>query len=63
MCHQWSGIPAARNAVAWDRHSKKSNFLFVDGHVEALPVEATFNPGAGINLWNPSLAKSGAVQK
>jgi len=57
MCHQWSGIPAARNAVASDRHSKKSNYLFVDGHVEALPVEATINPALGVNLWNPSLAK------
>lgn len=57
MCHQWTGIPAARNAVAGERHSKKSNCLFVDGHVRALSVEATFNPGAGINLWNPSIAK------
>lgn len=57
MCHQWSGITAARNAVAWNRHSNKSNCLFVDGHVETLAVEATFNPGPAINLWNPSLAK------
>lgn len=57
MCHQWTGTQAARNAVAWDRHLKKSNFLFVDGHVESAPVEATFNPLSGINLWNPSLAK------
>lgn len=57
MCHQWAGTQAARNALAWDRHSKKSNYLFVDGHVEALPVEATFNPGADVNLWNPSLAR------
>lgn len=57
MCHQWTSTSTAKSAVAWDRHSKKSNYLFVDGHVEALPVEATFNPGLGINLWNPSLAR------
>lgn len=57
MCHEWSSLNAARNAVAWDRHSKKSNYLFVDGHVESLRVEDTFDPAQGVNLWNPSLAK------
>jgi prepilin-type processing-associated H-X9-DG protein/prepilin-type N-terminal cleavage/methylation domain-containing protein len=55
MCHQWSGVGAARHAVAHDRHAGKSNFLFVDGHVEALPVEATFN-SRDENRWNPSVA-------
>jgi len=57
MCHQWSGTPAARNALSFDRHAKKSNFLFADSHVDTLLVEATFDPGNGINLWNPSLAR------
>jgi len=57
MCHQWSTVNAARNALDATRHGKTSNYLFADGHAESLPVEATFNPGAGINLWNPSLAK------
>lgn len=56
MAHQWSSLAAARNAVASDRHSGKANYAFVDGRVEALPVEKTFNPNEGINLWNPSLA-------
>ncbi len=55
MCHQWSGIGAARNAIAHDRHAGKSNYLFVDGHVECLPVEATF-VSREQNRWNPSVA-------
>lgn len=57
MCHQWSGVNAAKNALAHERHQGKSNFLFVDGHVETLPPEQTINPTAGVNLWNPSLAR------
>ena len=57
MCHQWSGTNAARNALSFDRHSKASNFLFVDGHVDRLPVEFTFDPAQGIDLWNPSKAR------
>lgn len=36
MCHQWSSEDAVRQAVNWERHSKKSNFLFADGHAETL---------------------------
>lgn len=55
MCHQWSSVNAAKNAVAHERHSGKSNFLFVDGHVETLPVSNTFKSRTE-NLWNPSTA-------
>lgn len=55
MCHQWSSSNAAKNAVAYDRHSGKSNFLFVDGHVATLPVADTFTSRTK-NLWNPSVA-------
>lgn len=55
MCHQWSSVAAARNAVAHDRHAGRANYLFVDGHVESLPVDATFTSREQ-NLWNPSLA-------
>ena len=55
MCHQWSGPVAARRAVAHDRHNGRANYLFVDGHVECLPVEATFTSRTE-NLWNPSVA-------
>jgi prepilin-type N-terminal cleavage/methylation domain-containing protein/prepilin-type processing-associated H-X9-DG protein len=57
MCHQWSSVTAARNALDSTRHGKTSNFLFVDGHAESLGMQATFDPPAGINLWNPSLAR------
>jgi prepilin-type N-terminal cleavage/methylation domain-containing protein/prepilin-type processing-associated H-X9-DG protein len=57
MCHQWSGTAAARNAVSFDRHAKKANFLFADGHVDPLLVETTFAPLQGTDLWNPSKAR------
>lgn len=56
MCHLWTTTKAASNAIDSSRHGKTSNFLFVDGHVESLPVEATFYPAKRINLWNPGLA-------
>ncbi len=55
MCHQWSRINAARNAVKHDRHRGKSHFLFVDGHVELLKVQDTFTHITN-NRWNPAAA-------
>jgi len=55
MCHQWSSAGAAKNAVAYDRHTGCSNYLFVDGHVESLTIEQTFI-SRGKNMWNPSAA-------
>jgi prepilin-type N-terminal cleavage/methylation domain-containing protein/prepilin-type processing-associated H-X9-DG protein len=57
MCHLWSKLKAAENAVAYDRHGSDSHYLFVDGHVEPLKLEETFDPAAKRNLWNPSLAE------
>lgn len=59
MCHLWSGLGSARTALDTTRHGSKAGayYVFVDGHVEALDVEATFNPATGANLWNPSLAQ------
>lgn len=57
MCHQWSTTRAVTNAVDTLRHGKKSNYAFVDGHVESMEGVDTFNPAKGINLWNPSLAR------
>lgn len=56
MCHQWTSLKGATNAVDTLRHSNKSNYLFVDGHVESLPIEGTYDPKTGLNRWNPSLA-------
>lgn len=55
MCHQWSSAGAAKNAVAFDRHAGRSNYLFVDGHVESLTVDQTFSSKRR-NMWNPSAA-------
>jgi prepilin-type processing-associated H-X9-DG protein len=57
MCHQWSGLQAAKNALNHTVHSGKANYLFLDGHVELLRVEETFDPGRKINRWNPMLAR------
>lgn len=57
MCHQWSGVQAAKNALNHAIHDGKANYLFLDGHVETLRVEDTFDPARNINRWNPSLAR------
>lgn len=57
MCHQWSGVQAAKNALNHAIHDGKANYLFLDGHVETLRVEDTFDPARKINRWNPSLAR------
>ena len=57
MCHLWGKLKAAENAVAFDRHGSDAHYLFVDGHVEPLRLEETFDPAAKRNLWNPSLAE------
>jgi len=56
MCHQWSGIQGAKNALNHAVHGGRANYLFLDGHVEMLRVDETFAPSAGNNRWNPSLA-------
>lgn len=57
MCHQWSGLAGARNALDSKRHGKTSNYLFVDGHAECLAVESTFDPSKLLDKWNPSKAR------
>lgn len=57
MCHQWSGIQAAKNALNYRIHDGKANYVFVDGHVETIKVEETIDPARNINRWNPSLAR------
>jgi prepilin-type N-terminal cleavage/methylation domain-containing protein/prepilin-type processing-associated H-X9-DG protein len=55
MAHFWEEGGAGYD-VDIDRHDGKSQFAFADGHIELLPIGKTFDPAAGINLWNPSLA-------
>lgn len=56
MCHFWSSLRGAQNSVRVDKHDGKAHFLYVDGRVERQRVEETFDPAAGLNRWNPSLA-------
>jgi prepilin-type processing-associated H-X9-DG protein len=56
MCHQWSNIRGASNAVAAGRHKGRANYLFADGHIEAMALSQTFISRTN-NLWNPSVAR------
>lgn len=39
----WDGsLEYAKSFIAWDRHLGQSNYLFVDGHVETLDFEQTY---------------------
>jgi prepilin-type processing-associated H-X9-DG protein len=58
MAHFWEGS-AEGGEVDAGRHGGRSHFAFADGHVEMLPVEATFDPELGIDRWNPGRAGSG----
>ena len=52
----WEGaIEYARQFVAWDRHKKKSNYLFADGHAEGLAFEQTYQ-WPEICCWYPEAA-------
>jgi prepilin-type N-terminal cleavage/methylation domain-containing protein/prepilin-type processing-associated H-X9-DG protein len=48
----WLSTQDVRNVVDHERHDGKSNYLFVDGHVETLRLDETWLPGE-VNLWNP----------
>ncbi|MFA5292454.1 MAG: prepilin-type N-terminal cleavage/methylation domain-containing protein [Phycisphaerae bacterium] len=53
---QWFyNIKLAKGQIAWDRHSKKSNYLFADGHAEMLKFEDTYS-WPGNCLWFPECA-------
>ena len=53
----WLTVADAENDVAWQRHKQKSNYAFVDGHVELRAIASTFDPAQGVDLWNPCLAR------
>jgi prepilin-type processing-associated H-X9-DG protein/prepilin-type N-terminal cleavage/methylation domain-containing protein len=52
---RWVTTLDLRNSVAHDRHGGRANYLFIDGHVDALTVEETWQKDV-INLWNPKRA-------
>jgi len=48
---KYGGIPE----VDKSRHGTQSNYAFLDGHVESLPFENTYDPVKIINRWDPEL--------
>lgn len=56
MAHFWQGNTGTFE-VASAQHQGKSNYAFVDGHVETLSLPETYDPASNVNLWNPSLAR------
>ena len=52
MPHFWTS-PADCTDVDSTRHGGRANYLFVDGHVESLRLESTYDPSHNIDRWNP----------
>ncbi len=48
----WISIQDAMNDVDSKRHREKSNYSFVDGHAQLLPLTQTFFPPS-LDWWNP----------
>ena len=55
MSHFFAG-DGKNSEVAIDRHNRRANYIFVDGHGETLRFEDTFDPARKADLWNPSKA-------
>ncbi len=56
MCHTWTSLRGATNAIDGQRHRKTSNYVFVDGHISSSAVSGQYDPAKSLNNWNPSLA-------
>lgn len=48
----WERLADAEAEIASKQHRDKSNYAFVDGHLELLALRRTYNPPA-TDLWNP----------
>ena len=57
MAHFWNPDPPTEIATIRHGLDGQSNYTFLDGHVEGLKVEQTFNPTGNLNRWNPKLAR------
>lgn len=55
MAHDWATTADAEHDLD-PRLDDRASFVYCDGHVEWLAAAETFNPGNGVNHWNPSLA-------
>ena len=56
MPADWITVADAEADVASSRHQGRSNYTFVDGHGELLPLLGTYDPPQ-LDLWDPSLAQ------
>ena len=56
MPNFWS-TPSDAADVDSRRHLGRANYTFVDGHGETRRLDSIYEPGRGINLWNPIEAK------
>jgi len=52
MPEYWITVQDAMNDVDSTRHRQKSNYSFVDGHAQLLPITQTFFP-PNLDWWNP----------
>jgi prepilin-type N-terminal cleavage/methylation domain-containing protein/prepilin-type processing-associated H-X9-DG protein len=55
MAQFWMSLQDAVDEVDSQRHRKQSNYSFVDGHAQWLPLAKTYSPPA-LDSWNPLLA-------
>lgn len=56
MPHFWQSAVDASD-VAQRRHGQRANYIFADGHAQALEFHATYAPANHTDQWNPSLAQ------
>lgn len=56
MAHFWIQH-SAPSEVAVDRHGVGAGYAFADAHAATAPEHAVFDPGRGIDNWNPETAK------
>lgn len=57
MAHFWTHFGAPTDRVAKTRHGKTASYLMLDGHCVDIPFDLTFDPGDGVDNWNPATAR------
>lgn len=56
MPNFWAGPQDAADCDS-QRHRGKANYAYVDGHIESLPLASIYDPGRGLDRWNPGKAR------
>jgi prepilin-type N-terminal cleavage/methylation domain-containing protein/prepilin-type processing-associated H-X9-DG protein len=51
MAHFW--LMGGKPEVDMERHDKKANYAFLDGHIERLRFAETFDLSVGLDKWSP----------